>query len=515
MSILIFASTLLGSIISVLSLLSQLALWQQKEYRWDRLWSHLKSPQGSLLNYPIVLLAIVNILLGWLMYLNRIPLTGGNMGGWIKGVGLAALILFFLHHALRIRKRGLIRPDFTIRALLTLLAATIFSLYIPFLAMQHPEISGLLWATTLLCIPISVGIAVSLAGIPFMWQKKKIIARATRLRTARTNLKVVGITGSYGKTSTKHFLEQILEKTDKKFAATKAHHNTPIGIAQDVLSQLKPELEIYVAELGAYRLGEIKELADIVQPQIGVLTAIGNQHADLFGSPENIRKAKWELIKSLPSFGVAVLNADNTAIKDSAKNEKRSIVWYSLKHKTDVWVEHVSIASAKVTFTLHLREFSQGISLPLASEALLGSAIAAAAAALAVEVPAQTIADALQSLAPFARTMEIKEGKNSAAIIDDSYSANEHGTLIAIRHLARFSQPDKRVVFLPFLELGKENKMAQQRVEVAAHEVGAKLYIYEKDPKTFAAKVSEGLSEKSVVLLEGRLPDVVRQAVLK
>lgn len=512
MSLISITSILLGIATVVFSTLSQVALWQQKEYRWDRLWSHLKSPQGSLLNYPLALLATLAILIGWFLYL--FPLTGGNKGGWIDGVGFLALALFFLHHAWRIQKRGVLRPDFTARAIVTLLLSLFFSSYIPY-SIFHIQLYPLIWATNILLVPLFVALAVWVSSIPFQIRKRQIISQATRLRSARTRVRVVGITGSYGKTSTKHFLEQILKAAGKNAAATKAHHNTPIGIAQDVLQHLTPDLEIYVAELGAYRVGEIKELTDIVQPQIGVITAIGNQHLDLFGSQKNILKTKWELVESLPSTGIAVLNADSSLLRKVAKKDKHSQLWYSLKHKADVWVEHVSIHSSGINCTLHLKDVSQGVSLPLASEALLSSAIAAAAAALAVGVSEEVVASALESLKPFPRTMEILPGKNGSVVIDDSYSANEYGTLLAIRHLARFSQPDKRIAFLPFLELGKETKAAHARVEETAKAAGAKLHIYKRDPKKFAEELSRGLSDKSVVLLEGRLPDVVRQAILK
>lgn len=287
MSLIILIASFLGLGTLVASLLSQVALWQQKEYRWDRMWSHLKSPQGSLLNHPFVLLAMVALLKAWLNYVFPVSEFALNVIlGWI------ALVLFSLHHAARIKQRGVIRPDFTIRALATLTIAAVFSLYLFSLALSFPSLAALLWATGILLAPGAVGVAVHLVGLPFQLKKKQIIARAKRLRSARTRVAVVGITGSYGKTSTKHFLEQILKSAGKNVAATEAHHNTPVGVAQDLLKQLQPSLEIYIAELGAYRRGEIKELAEIAQPNLGVVTAIGNQHLDLFGSQENILKGK-------------------------------------------------------------------------------------------------------------------------------------------------------------------------------------------------------------------------------
>ncbi|GAI48689.1 unnamed protein product, partial [marine sediment metagenome] len=124
------------------------------------------------------------------------------------------------------------------------------------------------------------------------------------------NLLVVGITGSYGKTSTKEFLATVLSKRFNVLK-TKEHQNSEIGISRCILNELKPEHKVFIVEMGAYGKGGIKLLCDIAKPKIGILTGMNEQHLALFGSQENIIKTKYELIENLPSDGMAIFNGNN------------------------------------------------------------------------------------------------------------------------------------------------------------------------------------------------------------
>ncbi|MEK7556630.1 MAG: Mur ligase family protein, partial [Patescibacteria group bacterium] len=271
------AAVALGAVTGVLSILSQTYLWQQKEYRLDRFWAGLREGQGSLSSHPLVVLAMLAVFLSWLSFI-----TG--FGVSVEAVGWIALLFFVGHHAWRAAQRGILRPEFTLKADAVITAAAGLILMMGHLLLAPGQLFTLQVATFIFFIPGIVAASVTLVNIPFDVRKKQIVRQATRARSSRTQLTVVGITGSYGKTSTKHFLEQIVRGSGRRVAATQAHHNTPIGVSLDILAQLTPDLEIYIAELGAYRRGEIRDLCRIVQPQIGVLTAVSNQHLDLFGS---------------------------------------------------------------------------------------------------------------------------------------------------------------------------------------------------------------------------------------
>src|SRR5262249_23934960 len=145
-----------------------------------------------------------------------------------------------------------------------------------------------------------------------------VVALAARKLRQRSDLIVVGITGSYGKTSTKEFLSTLLGAR-YRVLKTAASVNTPVGIARTVLRGLQADHQVIVVEMGRYVPGNIRDLARLARPRIGILTAIGEQHLERFGSVENIARTKYELIQALPADGLAVFNADNARCRDLAR----------------------------------------------------------------------------------------------------------------------------------------------------------------------------------------------------
>ena len=132
---------------------------------------------------------------------------------------------------------------------------------------------------------------------------------ARRIIGEMPSLKVVGITGSYGKTSTKHYLNRILSE-QFNVVMTPGSFNTPMGVTRTIREMLKPYTEIFICEMGAKQRGDIKEICDIVHPQYGIITAVGEQHMESFKSIENVQRTKFELADALPADGFCVVNDD-------------------------------------------------------------------------------------------------------------------------------------------------------------------------------------------------------------
>ena len=156
--------------------------------------------------------------------------------------------------------------------------------------------------------------------------------KATNKLTNMKNLKVIGITGSYGKTSSKNILSDILNVKYNALPSPK-NFNTPYGLIITINNHLDKFDDILIAEMGAYKQGEIKELCDLVKPKYGILTKIGTAHIEIFGSQENIQKGKFELIESLPSDGIGVLNGDDEfQLNYKLKNDCK-IIWIGIDNK--------------------------------------------------------------------------------------------------------------------------------------------------------------------------------------
>ena len=154
--------------------------------------------------------------------------------------------------------------------------------------------------------------------------------RSARKRIKTLRLKVIGITGSYGKTSTKYILHGILSQKFNTLM-TPDSYNTPMGVTKVIRGELTEKHEVFIVEMGAYRRGDIRELCELASPEIGILTAVGPQHLERFKSIENIAKTKYELIESLPPDGLAVFNCDNAICAELAdKTDDKRVVRYAV-----------------------------------------------------------------------------------------------------------------------------------------------------------------------------------------
>lgn len=520
LSAIFIISFMLGLLALIASILSQAEFWQRKEYRADRILAALISPELLSASRPYAL-ALILAAVGWAL------LSRGNLP-WANAAGLVSLAIVLLYHIRRAVNKGLFRPQLTPKAaailLTTLLLTTSYVWHSAFPKLTSP----LHWATVVLLVPVFTTLSVCLINLATNWRKQQIINRAVKLRQTLPDLKVIGLTGSYGKTSTKHFLSQLLSQA----TSSKEHRNSEFAIANDMLEQLNNQTKTYLVEMGAYRRSEIKDLAKITQPNIGLITNIGNQHLATFGSPENILKAKWELIDALPKDGIAVLNADDEKIKQAAVTKATSLLWYSIKHPTDVYVDSITIKDRSVSCRLHIKDFVSDVTIPLAGTAALGSAVAAVAAAHALGTDSEQIVNRLAQLKPYPRTMEIITAKQGSVVIDDSYSANEQGVLAAINHLKYFTQSDKRIVLVSLIELGRPARAVHHRIGQALAKSGATVYIYGNvyqeqlaagqsdkihfitQPKELVSQVTNNLTPQTIILLEGRLPNVLRKALL-
>ena len=172
-----------------------------------------------------------------------------------------------------------------------------------------------------------------------------------KLKTMR--IPVIGITGSYGKTSSKNILNDILNAKYNSFATPKSF-NTPYGLMNSINNYLSKFDDMFIAEMGAYKIGEIKQCCDLVHPKYGIITVIGEAHLELFGSRDNIMKGKFELVESLPSDGCAVLNMDDPYqvryVKDYLKS-KCKILWIGIDNKeADLYATNIKVTKSGTTF---------------------------------------------------------------------------------------------------------------------------------------------------------------------
>lgn len=266
---------------------------------------------------------------------------------------------------------------------------------------------------------------------------------------------IVGITGSSGKTTTK---ELIFALVSQKYRAYRSpgNYNTEIGLPVALLN-MPGETEVGIFELALQRAGEIQTLCEIARPTIGVLTSIGDAHLGFFRDRQELARAKWELVESLPPQGVAVLNFDAAYLVEWARRLPTRVVGFGLEsQKAHVRAERVRDDRLDgVDFEVCTPIGSFTVKTQLLGRANVYNVLAAVAVALELQIEAEQIQKALAVFKPIPHRMELVRSERFGLILDDSYNANPTSVKEALRTLARLQVPQRRIfVFGDMLELG-------------------------------------------------------------
>ncbi len=477
--------------IMVKKLLFWVYLWQLKEYHFLRLIDHFQTHKGKKIIFNLMnLLKIISIFAIILIPQYFIP----------SFLLLSIYLLEAYFFVSRIFKRKLLRPVLTSKTLLILGAGVLLSILFVF-GIWH----GVFF------IPISKAGFLTLALIDFLapllfsifilsfqpfiliWQKR-LLAEAKRKRKKFKNLVVVGIAGSYGKSSTKEFLALILSEKFNVLKTSK-NQNSEVGIARLILNDLGPGHEIFVCEIGAYNKGKIKQVCNVVQPQIGILTGINEQHMAIFGSQNNIIKAKFELLDALPKDGTEILNWDNELISSQNRISKLK----TLKCSVVEQIKDLDIRKDSASFSIERIDFR----VDLVGRQNVENLLLAISCARELGMNLEEISRVCKKIKPFEKTMQLTKGVNGVRIIDDSYSANPKGVMAALEHLKLFS--GKKIVIMPCLiELGEASKRAHIEIGESIGNVCDMAIITTKDRFEEIKKgdAASGMEETNILFLE-------------
>jgi len=296
-----------------------------------------------------------------------------------------------------------------------------------------------------------------------------------RRKLARLKPMVVGITGSYGKTSTKYFAEALMSSRFRVLK-TRASFNTILGVCRAINEELGPEHEVLIVEMGAYRRGEIRDMARLTRPHIGVLTAIGPQHLERFGSIETIEKAKFELLQALTAGGIAVVNNDDPRVRRLAGTltlpEVRRYGIDATAGELDLAAESIVHGPAGLSFTLVERSGARtAVKTRLIGRHNVSNILAAATVARAAGVSLREVASAIGRLQPVPHRLETHTGADGVTIIDDAYNSNPVGAVNALDALAAFETGRKIMVTPGMVELGEQQDARNEEFGIGAAKV--------------------------------------------
>lgn len=286
---------------------------------------------------------------------------------------------------------------------------------------------------------------------------KGFVDDAKRILALHNNLLTIGVTGSYGKTSVKFILKRIL---NEKFnvTATPESFNTPMGIVRTVREHMKPQTEVFIAEMGAKNIGDIKELCDLCHPQLGIITAVGPQHLETFGSVENVANAKFELADCCLNNpkGKVYVNFDSIPAAERAQKikDREKYISFGTDTTCDCYATDVKYTPEGTSFSLVYGEWKIPLSCKLLGKHSVTNILGAAAIALDLGVDPKQLRFAIASLKPAPHRLELKPFINGSVLIDDAYNSNPEGCIAAVNVLGSFEGMRRIIVTPGLVELG-------------------------------------------------------------
>jgi len=501
-----------------------LYLWQLKEYHISRFLAHFSTENGRKILFDKISFLKIFCLFS-LFYivvkLGSFPYdtSGGRVFPWI----ISAIFFFFVLFLVYAAQAAKSIKDFFIGRI----AMPVFTLKVILLFIVSLMISGMiyyLWGArddaipTLvlldLAIPLWVSAIVLIFQPFFVLARNRILQKAKEKILRHKNLIVIGITGSYGKTSTKEFLKTILS-VRFKVLATPDHKNSEIGIARTIINNLNENHQIFIVEMGAYNKGGIKLLCDITRPKIGIVTGVNEQHLATFGSMDNLLSAEGgqELLDSLPKDGLIVVNGNNKYCLDLYKKTQNhgqfygSAAIYSVnKDKIDsnIWTEEISLKKDLLDFVVMTKDreavhFNAGILGLHNIQNLLAAILVAKELGMSLE----EIARAAKNIKQEQAGITLKTDVHGIQIIDSSYSSNPDGVMADLDYLNIFG--GKKVIVMPCLiELGKKSAQIHLQIGKKIAEICDLAIITTKDnfEEIKNGAVARGMEDKKIIFSE-------------
>jgi UDP-N-acetylmuramoyl-tripeptide--D-alanyl-D-alanine ligase len=315
--------------------------------------------------------------------------------------------------------------------------------------------------------------------------------------------RVIGVTGSVGKSTTKELIWSVLSI---RFNTLKSqgNYNNEIGLPLTLL-QLEDGHERVVLEMGMYDLGEIASLCEIAQPHVGVITNIGPVHLERLGTIERIVQAKSELVQALPADGTAILNYDDPLVRPMAGQTPAAVFTYGLSPEADLWASEVTGAGLEgIRFTFHYGSDAIHARVPLLGRHSVHTALRAALVGLVEGLDWEEIISGLQALPSSAQLRLVAvAGPNGSTLLDDSYNASPASTIAALNLLDDLSGNRKIAVLGDMMELGSYEEEGHRKVGCRAADVVDLLIVIGPRAKYIAAEAEAcGLAPEAIITLE-------------
>ena len=442
---------------------------QLSSYQFQGYFRHLRTDRARVI-YHICFVLLVLALLGDLV---------DNTA--VRIIGLAAAFVFyiglFISYWPRQAKKKFVVTDRVKRLFITYGIISVLFLIWPLINVMRADPTVQSDHSFMIAVAIYVfSLALYIGLIPFIPALANLINKpietrinrwfiddAARMLREHENLRIIGITGSFGKTSVKYYLTTLLSE-GFRVLMTPESYNTPMGIVRTIREHLQPTHEIFVCEMGARHLHDIKEITDIVHPDDGIVTSIGYQHLETFHSLENIISTKYELLDAVDEKEKAegrtcgkhlkFVNGDNEIIRANMKYT--DAITYGLNDGNDYQAKDIQVTGAGTSFTVtspggESAEFTTH----LVGRHNVENIVGAIAAANSLGIPMPKLKMAVRRLQSVPHRLELKKHGN-VSILDDAYNSNPNGAKVALETLALFEDCVRILVTPGMVELGEK-----------------------------------------------------------
>lgn len=435
-------------------------------------------------------------------------------------------------------------PRFPAKSLRNLLIICISILLLAGSLWLHLQFSEALWISALTfvlspLIALLFAITSVLLTRPFAYAvRTQMIKNAKLLISSRPDLISVGISGSYGKTSTKEFLFQMLS-TKYQVAKTDANKNTDVGVAQSILQNIKPDTKYFIAEVGAYKQGEVAKATRVFMPQNAIITAFGNQHLDLYGSRENLIKAEGEILEHLPEKGTAYINADILSFPHTSKRTKARVVSFSsASTKGDIVASEIQLnaqkeLTAKIMYAMPAGR-QEGSNFTVATSLLgahnMSNILPCIAFCIDQGMTRAEVVSAVKLLKQVPGKLSLHKGLKGSTVLNDSGNSSVDGFIAAVNTVADQGYKKNIIISKGIIELGKEKESSYKKLISTIADRPVQLYTTDKlfkihgpsdqvqyfsSEKEILTQIKKKVDDKTLILLEGKFtPSLVREVIL-
>ena len=421
------------------------------------------------------------------------------------------------------------RPALTLRNILNVSLLVLF-LLISFLYIFESRVAYQFAFYSLIISPFValfiVSIIVSVTSIPSSIARKLLIMKA-RIKIKKSDAIFIGVTGSFGKTSVKEYLFHILS-TKYKVAKTDKNMNTDVGIAKCINNNLTKDTEIMIIEVGAYKAGEIKSAVGYIPFSAGILTGLGNQHLDLYGSREALMKEESSLLYNVSKTNQIHINSTVPNI-ESLSNDLPGCQKYG-QADDDISAKEIMVTPLGTTAKVEIGNLEFGVKTDLLGKHAILNLLPCIGLAHDLGMSFDAIFTAANSISQISGKLSLQKGAHGTTFIHDGATSNVDGFLSAIDVLKVFPSENKIIITQGIIELGVEKSESYSKI--VDQLTGAKIKLYTTD-KSFDKKnqsnqiitlndvsslidlVLEKINKDSVVLIEGKFADTDLSRLLK